>query len=196
MTTATTITPIIEDVPLPLTRFTADEYIGMAESGAFDERMRVELIEGLIVDMSRSGTPHNYILLKLTHILSRLSDKYYVGVQATLRINDRQVFDPDLMLLNGPIEQFREGLPEPDDVQLLIEVAETSWDRDCKVKLPIYAAAGISDHWIVSIERETLFVYRSPKGKTYAEVQELRAGDKISPLAAADFTLEVASVFA
>lgn len=196
MTTLSTFDPVLDTVSLPLRRFTADEYIVMAQSGAFDERHRVELIEGLVVDMSPSGSPHNHFLLLLNEIFSPLSPTYYVAIQGTLEVSQQFVFDPDLMLLRKRSDKYRDALPSPADVQLVIEVAETSLPRDMKVKLPVYAASGIAEYWVIDINREVLIVHRSPEGSYYSDVRELRTGDAIAPLAAPDFSVEVARIFA
>ncbi|MEX2171284.1 MAG: Uma2 family endonuclease [Pirellulales bacterium] len=196
MTALSSFIPIVDTVPLPLRRFTADEFIAMAQSGAFDERHRVELIEGLVVDMSPSGSPHNHLLMNLTEVFAPIIQQFRLAVQATLRVNDSQVYDPDFMLLRRKANGYRDALPVPDNVELLIEVAESSWDRDSKVKLPVYATAGIADYWIVDIARELLIVHRSPEGNRYSDFRELRPGDIIVPLALPDFTLDVSRVFA
>jgi Uma2 family endonuclease len=196
MTTLSSFVPTLDSVPLTLTRLTADEYIAAAEAGAFQDGRRVELIEGLIIDMSPAGSKHHHYLMNLTELFAPLLKLFRIAVQGTLRVNNSQVFDPDFMLLRRKKEGYHQNLPQPKDVQLLIEVAESSLPRDCKVKLPIDAAAGIQDYWIMDIDRETLLVHRLPVGERYDEVREFGPADRIAPLAAPDFTLDVASIFA
>lgn len=196
MTTLTSFVPVLDSVPLPLTRLTADEYIAAAEAGAFQDGRRVELIEGLIIDMSPAGSKHNHYLMNLTELFAPLLKQFRIAVQATLRINSSQVFDPDFMLLRRREEGYIETLPQPRDVQLLIEVSESSLPRDSKVKLPIYASAGIKDYWIMDVDSEALLVHRSPVENRYDDIREYRSDERIAPLADPDFTLDVANVFA
>jgi len=196
MTTLESFVPMLDTVPLPLRRFTADEYITAAEAGAFQDGRRVELIEGLVVEMSPSGSAHNHYLMVLNELFAPLINQCHIAIQGTLRIDRQRVFDPDLMLLQRKAGGYRKALPGPADVRLLIEVAETSFPRDTKIKKPVYAASGIADYWILDIDREILIVHRSPAGDNYDDVCELSSQDRISPLAAPDFTLDIASVFA
>ena len=43
-------------------------------------------------------------------------------------------------------------IPEPADILLTIEVAETSLQFDRRVKAPLYAAAGVPRLWIVDLD--------------------------------------------
>ena len=51
--------------------------------------------------------------------------------------------EPDLALLRS--HSYRRGAPRPDDVLLVVEVAESSLRYDQTVKLPLYAGAGVPD---------------------------------------------------
>ena len=45
--------------PTPLHRFSLEEYHRLIEAGGFDEDARIELIDGLLVDMSAKTAPHD-----------------------------------------------------------------------------------------------------------------------------------------
>src|SRR5207247_6896208 len=70
--------------------------------------------------------------------------------------------EPDIVLLGYRDDFYRHALPGPDDVALLIEVANTSLRYDRHVKGPLYAEAGVRDYWIVDLEGEALEVSRQP----------------------------------
>jgi Uma2 family endonuclease len=183
-------------VELPLRQFDADEYMAMVGAGVFEPRGRVELIGGYVVDMSPANSDHNYIVMRFIELFVPLMPQFKVWVQGTLHVDRRNVFDPDFMLLRSREQSYRDALPTPADVALLIEAAGSSLRKDTGVKLPIYAKNGIQDYWIADLDREVLIVHRQPSGKAYADRQEYAAGSNISPLAAPEFSIAVANVFA
>jgi Uma2 family endonuclease len=74
------------------------------------------------------------------------------------------------------LERYDIAHPTPDDVLLIVEVADTSLEGDRACKLPRYAGAGIEEVWIVNVEAREVEVYRQPSGSRYADVQHLREG--------------------
>ena len=98
------------------------------------------------------------------------------------------------MLLKPAADDYTSRHPCPDDVFLLIEVADTTLAYDREEKLPIYARAGISEVWIVNLEDRTVEVYRQPQAAGYGSTTVLRPGDKASPSAFADAVVDVAEL--
>jgi Uma2 family endonuclease len=70
--------------------------------------------------------------------------------------------------------------PGPQDVLLLIEVADATLDLDRGVKLPLYARAGIREVWIVDLEGRSIEVYRDPSPDGYGAVEHGRPGGRVS----------------
>ena len=181
--------------PLPLKQFSTSDYLQMIEAGVLRSRDHVELIGGMIVNMSPQGTRHNHFLMNVTRLFAPLMERYVVAIQATVAVAEGSVFDPDLVLLQRRPSGYKERHPQATDVLLVVEASDSSLARDQKVKLPIYAAAGIQEYWIADLEQETIVVHREPKGEQYQFV-ESRTGDGIvSPLAAADFSFAVRQAF-
>jgi Uma2 family endonuclease len=184
------------DYPVVLwpARFSSEEYLAMVDAG-FLEGKRVELIDGVIVAMSPAGPQHNQFLGRLNQLLAPIWDKGEVWIQGTLSVADAQVFDPDAMLLRKKENGYKQQLPTPADVLLLIEASASSLNHDQQVKLPIYAEAGIQEYWIADLDNERLLVHREPEGAVYKSVQTLAGDALISPLAAPDFSLTVRQMF-
>jgi Uma2 family endonuclease len=153
-------------------RFTADEYMKMAEVGILGEDDRVELLNGEILPMSPIGDAHVSCVDRLTHLLvHHLGDRGVVRVQSTLRLSDRSMPEPDLCVLK-PSEDFYAGGSGPGDVLLIIEVCDSSLIFDRRVKLPLYAEAGIPEVWLIDLAGAETQVYRHPGGTSrdgYAE---------------------------
>jgi Uma2 family endonuclease len=179
---------------LPPAKFTNQEYLAMVDAGLLEGK-KVELIDGVIVAMSPAGIPHNYFLMNLNRLFAPLWDRALVSIQGTLPIGDGQVFDPDFMLLRLRTDGYKHEYPAAQDVQLLIEAADSSMTRDRKHKLPVYARAGIQDYWIADLGNQVLLVNREPAGEVYKSALMLEFDAVISPLAAPDFSLTVRQMF-
>jgi Uma2 family endonuclease len=158
-------------------RFSAEDFHRMAEAGILSEDDRVELIRGEVVELSPIGKRHAYVLNTLVDLLSALRDQGVLSVQNPLVLfPDTEVY-PDLALLQPPRTRYRNRLPEAKDALLVVEVAETSLDHDLKVKLPLYAQAGIPEVLVVDLVREKVHVFRKPQGAGYGEAQALEEGE-------------------
>lgn len=150
-------------------RFTADEYRRMAEAGILAEDERIELIAGEIVEMSPIGVRHADCVIALTNLLGALVGREVSSsVQNPIRLATDGEPQPDLALLRQG--RYRQALPTADDVLLLIEVADSSRDYDRKVKLPLYAAAGIAEVWLVDLVAETIERYTEPRDGRYSRL--------------------------
>lgn len=161
-------------------RFTVDEYYRLAEAGILDEEDRVELLEGEIVMMSPIGGRHAACVTRLTHLLVRAAGEgAVVRVQSPVRLDDRSEPEPDLCLARSRSDFYAAGHPEPGDVLLIVEVADTSIGYDQQVKLPLYARAGIPELWIVDLGRDAVDVYRGPSRDGYVERRTFQAGEEL-----------------
>jgi Uma2 family endonuclease len=158
-------------------RFTVHEYHRMAEAGILHEDDLVELIDGGLVEKAAISTRHFTCVNGLNRLLVRgVGDEAIVSVQNPVRLGDYLEPQPDLAVIRN--RDYRESLPKPEDVLLLIEVSDTTLSYHRGVKLPLYARAGIPEVWIVDlagavIERHTepiedgyRLIRRAPKGET------------------------------
>lgn len=157
--------------------FTAEEFQRMGEAGILRPDARLELIEGEIIEMSPIGSPHAACVKFLSGLLHRLfGDTFIVGVQDPIRLNDFSEPHPDVTLLRWRDDYYREKHPTPEDVLLVIEVADTTVVTDRKVKLPLYARAVINEAWLVNIPEEQVEVYSNPAGGLYEKVEVFGRG--------------------
>jgi Uma2 family endonuclease len=170
-------------MPLAAHRFTVDEYHRMGQAGVFHEDDRVELIDGQVVEMSPIGPRHAACVDRLNRLLSeRVSDRAVVRVQNPIVLGRHAAPQPDVALLRPPIERYADTHPEPPDILLVIEVADTSADYDRAVKLPLYARAGIPEAWLVNLAADTIDVFREPRRGGYAALHTARRGETLTAL--------------
>lgn len=171
-------------------RFTVEEYHRMALAGILGEDDRVELIEGEIVTMTPIGVRHAACVRRLNRLLSaRIGDRAIVDVQNPICLSEHSEPQPDVALLRPRPDDYAHAHPRPEDVLLVVEVAETSAESDRAVKLPLYAGAGIAEVWIVDLTAETVEVHRGPSPQGYEAVQRVGPKQTVSPRTLPDLTL-------
>lgn len=160
--------------------FTVSEYYQMAQVGIFSEDDRVELLEGEIIEMSPISSRHASCVDRLTRLFSqRVGEHAIVRVQNPVRLSEHSEPEPDLTLLKPRADFYSTAHPQPEDVLLVIEVCETSADLDRRVKLPLYAQAGIPEAWLIDVAQEQIEVYRVPSVQGYGETQTLTRGQTL-----------------
>ncbi len=149
-------------------KFTAEQYQLMGKVGVFHPEARVELINGEIITMTPIGLKHAVTINRLTRFLVKNVDEAgIVSIQNSFRIPDYSEPEPDILILK-PREDFYSGkFPLPEDILLIIEVADSSLRYDQTTKLSLYAEQNISEYWIANLERDILEIYRQPQNKTY-----------------------------
>lgn len=178
--------------------FSLPQYELMVEAGAFDGRhhQRVEFIRGEIREMSPISPKHAWAVDWLTAWSFENTDraKVIVRVQSTARIPDLESApEPDLLWLVP--RDYSDRHPEPENVLLLIEVAESSLEFDTGEKAQLYAEAGIADYWVVDLGEECVEVFREPSPSGYRSRRTHRGGEPLHPLAFPDVALDPAQLF-
>jgi Uma2 family endonuclease len=164
-------------------RFTAEEYQRMGEAGILSEDDRVELIDGEIVTVTPIGTRHNASVNRGNRALVRAAgDSAIVQSQGSVRLDRYSEPEPDLVLLRPRADFYASRHAGPDDILLIIEVAESSIQYDRDVKAPLYAVAGIPEYWLVDLNTNLVWRYSSPEHGAYQGVEQHRRGQSIAPL--------------
>jgi Uma2 family endonuclease len=172
-------------------RFSLEEYHRLIEAGGFDEELRVELIDGVIADMSPKTAEHENAITWLTRWLISAVDpaRYEVGVQRALTLESSEP-EPDLAVI--PTDAPRPY--HPGTAALVIEVAVSSQDRDLRQKLVLYAHSGIAEYWVVNLAADTVVVHRHPTETGYEEIAKVSAGGAVEAQALELPRLEVAEL--
>jgi Uma2 family endonuclease len=161
-------------------RFSRDDYHAIAAAGILGEDDRVELIAGEIVSQMPIGTTHASMVNRLNQVLTRVvAEHAIVSVQNPIALDLFSEPQPDIALLRPKPGFYAESHPQPEDVLLIIEVADASLAFDREEKIPLYAAAGIVEVWLVDLIDKSITVYRQPQGVSYAAVDRLKAGAEL-----------------
>lgn len=176
--------------------FTVEEYYRMAEVGIIRPEDRVELIGGEILNMAAAaGGWHSYVVFNLMNIFVRLlGNRAAVRVQDSVPMAPNNAPEPDVFLLHPPLSRYKGRLPAPDEILLVIEVADTSLNVDRKIKGPLYARYNVQEYWIVNINERQIEVHWQPDGEKYQSIDIRHEGETVSPLAFPDIQLAVAEI--
>ncbi len=179
-------------------RFTVEEYHKMVEAGIFGEDDRVELIRGEIVEMAAIGKRHVECVIRLNRLLNEWIliqrppgfEDAAVSVQNPVILSEYGEPQPDLVLINR--SRGREGVPEPEDVVLVIEVADISLSYDREEKLPLYGDAGIPEVWIADVNSGIVEVHTDPRSSGYGSTSYARNAEEIPSLIVEGITADQA----
>ena len=172
-------------------RFTVDEYHAMVQAGILTEDDRVELIDGKILLMAPVGNRHAACVKRLTRFFyQHVAERATISVQDPIRLH-RSEPEPDVALLSFREDAYADRLPTAEDVLLLVEVADTTLDRDENLKLPVYAAQGIPEVWIVALTEGYVDVYHRPSNDTYASRNRFSRGAAVRSQAFPDVEVPV-----
>jgi Uma2 family endonuclease len=171
-------------------QFTVDDFYRMLEVGIFTEDDRVELIDGEIIEMSPIGSRHAACVMRLTTLFAeQLGRTAFVNVQNPLRLHRKAEPLPDVVVLKPRADFYAQSHPGPGDVLLVVEVADATLAYDRRVKVPLYARAGIPEVWIVNLVKGIVEGYSRPDGNNYVEVKKVGRGQDLSPLQLPKLTL-------
>ena len=174
-------------------RFTADEYLKMAELGILAPDEKLELIDGEIYKkMSPVGLPHIWCVARLTEMLVlKLAGRAIISAQSPLRLDDYNEPEPDVVLF--PLEAMNRQ-PTAKDALLVVEVSDSTLNLDRKVKLPLYARFGVAEVWIVNVSEKCVEAYRDAKDGMYRQVKMYDETEVIAPVKFPDVSFSVGEI--
>ena len=126
--------------------FTSAEFYRMAELGIIGPDERVELVGGLIYEMSPINPWHADAVDALNEVLTlALSGRARVRAQNPLHLDDMSDPQPDVAVVVPREGGYRDRHPVPAEIHLLAEVADSTLRDDARRKIPRYARAGIPE---------------------------------------------------
>lgn len=176
-------------------RITVAEYHRMGEASIFTEDDRVELIEGEIIDMAPIGARHAACVGKLTDLFYSYKPLgAQVVVQNPVHLGEDSEPHPDIALVRPRKDRYAAAHPGPQDVLLLIEVADTSANYDLSVKVPLYARYRIPEVWLVDLPGGYVEVFLEPGPEGYGEVRKYYPGERLQPKLLSGVTIDVAEI--
>jgi Uma2 family endonuclease len=182
--------------PTAVKYWTVQDYHRMSEMGFLAPDERTELINGQIVLMASKGTPHVTSLHLLANELrDQLGNTALVRTQDPIQLDDWSEPEPDLVIARGTVLDYADRHPHPSDIQLVVEVADSTLNQDCEIKDKLYAQAGITDYWVLDLKTRQLHVFRNPTPTGYTSHLILTESNQISPLSFSTLTFSLTAIF-
>lgn len=165
--------------------WTRDEAHALVDMG-LPNAEKWELIDGELID--RMGKKHLHNLWQ-NLIQAWLQQKFgaeYVQVEPSIYVsaedNLRNEPEPDLIVTGKSIRDYQDNVT-PEEIRLLIEVADSTVSFDLNQKAALYARAGIADYWVIDIPARIVHVHRAPEQGVYTKVTRHDFKEQIYPLA-------------
>jgi Uma2 family endonuclease len=164
-------------------RFTRAEVDRMQELGIFDGQ-RCELIDGELIDKMGQNPPHAYAIQRLFVWLIGLFGPDRLRIQSPIEVkagdSEWSLPEPDIAVLTEADVAYGKRHPRGDELQLVVEVADTSLRQDLTTKRDLYARAGVGEYWVLDLQSRRLIVHRNPAQGEYRETAILSEGDHAS----------------
>ena len=162
-------------------KFTLEMFEHLSDTGMFGEA-HVELLNGEILVKTMQKPPHAQTVRQLSKLFEQLfGERALLSAQLPLVMlaPPPDFLEPDLTLLKLPAEQYKDRNPTSNDAIVVIEVSDTTLERDRGAKLEAYARNKIPEYWILNVNETKLEVYREPKGNEYRSRTLFTAGEGV-----------------
>ncbi|MCL1475170.1 Uma2 family endonuclease [Argonema antarcticum] len=176
--------------------FSQDEYHHMTEAGILDPDERVELVEGQIISMAAKNPPHSATnLCAAEYLRTLLAGLALIRIQDPINLNPYSEPEPDIAVVRVDPRRYVERHPTPADTFLLVEISDTTLERDRKQKAAAYARAGIADYWILDVNTRQVRVFREIVNETYQQETILQEEATLFMLAFPEIEVQIARLF-
>lgn len=183
------------NVHVPRHRLTVDEYYRMAELGILAPDVRVELIEGEIIDMTPQGSGHAGIVSRLTErLVSAVGLRAMVRCQLPIRLGHRSEPEPDFAIVKRKDDYYTRAHPVADDVLLVIEISNTTLSYDRFIKMPLYARHGIVEAWLIDVQAGRIHLFRTPRDGNYVDVSAADRPGILYPKALPEVPIDLSGI--
>lgn len=154
--------------PTQLRLISTADYHRMAEVGILGADEQVELIAGQIIHKMPKGPAHSALCKRIEKLLEhRLSEQVLVRLQDPIRLDDYSEPEPDIAVVRPRDDFYGSQHPTPAEVYLIIEIADTTVERDLGSKANLYSIAGILDYWVLNVSARQLHIFRDPSPDGY-----------------------------
>jgi Uma2 family endonuclease len=160
-----------------LYRLNVREYERIA--GLLDDD-RVELIDGFMVKKPVKNPLHVVASRRADGAIARIAPAgWHTRSGNPITIARRTEPEPDVVLVRGTDDAYKDHHPGPNDIALVVEVADTSLLKDRRRRRS-YGPAGIAVYWIVNLNSRKIEVYTQPNAEGYGSRVDYAAGEHIS----------------
>jgi len=163
------------------------EQLAPLEASGFFKDERLELVEGELISKMGKHRPHVIAVMSMLVWLMECFGKSFAEAEAPIDVspedNPTSEPEPDVLVLKRDRSTIATN-PRPEDISLLVEVADSTLPYDLSVKARLYARAGIVEYWVLDLNNRRLIVNRNPAAGQYSSVVSYAEHETLAPLAA------------
>lgn len=167
------------------------EFETMVAVGLIPDPHRWELYDGQLWEKMPQKSPHVWGVTLAFRAMAKIFGLENVNQQMPVHFEGRDSPEPDVVVMRNYSDH-----PTAGQVLLVIEVSDTSLADDLGRKAAVYARHGVSEYWVLDLNRRGLVVHRGPRGEGWGEIARLSETERVAPLAAPDRAVSVASLLA
>ncbi len=176
--------------------WTVDDYHHMIATQILTTESKVELLEGQIIEISPQLPPHAATTQRAWKYLNRiLAGKADIRIQLPVTLRPNSEPEPDIAVVRIDPREYIGAHPTPDDIFLLIEVADSTLSRDRKKKSRTYAKAKIPEYWVLDVISLKVYVFRKPGKDGYVQESVLDTDTTLSLVAFPEIKVEIKQLF-
>jgi len=152
-----------------------EDFLLLADSGAFRDHGKVELVEGEIVALNAQYRPHLRAKMALYDLLrdALRGTSLSVFTEGSIAMPPGSVLEPDVLVTDSP---DGDGLVPLSSVRLAVEIADTTLTFDLGPKRTIYAQHQLPEYWVVDLKAECVHQLWSPDGDDFAHIRKVAFG--------------------
>jgi Uma2 family endonuclease len=166
------------------------EFERLVELGVFDDE-RVELLGGVLIEMSPQGASHSTVSARLHGLLhDALRRRAEVRAHSPIALSDDSEPEPDVAVV--PLGDY--GRELPSEAHLVVEVSDSSLRKDRRIKTELYASAGVPEYWIVNLVERVVEMHRAPADGRYTDVKTCRPGERVALSAFPDVEVDASQL--
>jgi len=188
----TEVRPVEDPKPFLLT---VADYLALAEAGAFEERGRVELIEGVILQIAPQQSVHSYLKIeiaaRLRLALEQMGSRLRVYGDPTVKMPPHSAPEPDIAVSSEPPDY---DYLTCDGIALLVEIANTSVEHDLGRKAALYASHGVPEYWVLEVRARCVHRHWEPGGDGYGCRDEVKLGGQLESATIAGLAIDTANL--
>lgn len=174
---------------ITLAKWSIEEYHRIVETGILSER-RVELLAGKIIEMPPEGPLHRKMTDSIAEYLrKKLQDRAKIYESHPITLFDSEP-ESDIAVVKLPVSLYDYRHPSAAEIYLLIEISDSTLEKDLEEKRIVYAKAGILEYWIVDLKARQLITFRQPSGDNY-QIKQTYSQGSLFPVAFPDVELSI-----
>ena len=191
---------VTDPEPVHYKLWTREECGFLVRNGVIDPR-KYELTEGELVQKVRSHF-HIRALMMACRWLNGIFAVGRVLQEPSIQLTEADTAyndpEPDAVVLRAPYDDFS-GKAHPEDIQLVIEVSDSTLATDTTIKAALYCRAGLPDYWVLDIKGRRIMgrriiEHREPLEGAYRSITIYAEDEPVTPLAAPNASIRAADL--